>query len=91
MLSINELKAKYMMADKTSVTYAELIKDTTEIKMAILKSKMGLVNSVQNKYILGEISRESYEEQIKIINEEFDVILKELDEAKASIAALYFS
>lgn len=91
MLSINELKAKYMMADKTSVTYAELIKDTTEIKMAILKSKMGLVNSVQNKYILSEISRESYEEQIKIINEEFDVILKELDEAKSSIAALYFS
>lgn len=91
MLSINELKAKYMMADKTSNTYAELIKDTTEIKMAILKSKMCLVNSAQNKYILGEISRESYEEQIKIINEEFDVILKELDEAKASIAALYFS
>ena len=91
MLSINELKAKYMMADKTSVTYAELIKDTTEIKMAILKSKMNLVSSVQNKYILGEISRESYEEQIKLINEEFDVILKELDEAKASIAALYFS
>lgn len=91
MLSINELKAKYMMADKTSATYAELIKDTTEIKMAILKSKMGLVNSVQNKYILSEISRESYEEQIKIINEEFDVILKELDEAKSSIAALYFS
>lgn len=91
MLSINELKAKYMMADKTSVTYAELIKDTTEIKMAILKSKMGLVNSVQNKYILSEISRESYEEQIKIINEEFDVILKELKDAKASIAALYFS
>lgn len=91
MLSINELKAKYMMADKTSVTYAELIKDTTEIKMVILKSKMNLESSVQNKYILGEINRESYEEQIKIINEEFDVIFKELNEAKASIAALYFS